>query len=139
LTVFAACLRTPGVDLHQPGDFNDTSLAAIKEFVGDHDFVEFRPGWIPQTFSGLDQCRIRLARIDVDLYKPTLDCLRMIYPKLAIGGIIVLDDYGFASCPGVRKAVDEFFVGTMDLPLVMPSGQAIMVRTGGREHEGSIG
>jgi O-methyltransferase len=128
---------TPDVDLHHQGDFGDTSLAAVRALIGDHDFVDMRPGWIPQTFVGLEGCAIRLAHVDVDMYEPTLDCLHMIYPKMALGGIIVLDDYGLVSCPGVRKAIDEFFVGTPDLPLIMPSGQAVVVRTGGREARAS--
>jgi O-methyltransferase len=120
-----------GIDFHQRGDFSDTSLSAVRGFVGQDDFIEYRPGWIPDTFHGLDGSIIRLAHVDVDLYQSTLDCLGYIYPKLAPGGIIVLDDYGFVSCPGVRKAVDEFFIDKPDLPLMFPSGQAMVVRTGG--------
>ena len=37
---------------------------------------------------------------------------------------MVCDDYGFASCPGARKAVDEYFSGRPDVPIELPSGQA---------------
>jgi len=121
-----------GIDFHGRGEFGDTSLSEVRAFVGEDEFIEYRPGWIPETFSGLDHSLIRLAHVDVDLYESTLNCLAHIYPRLAIGGIIVLDDYGFVSCPGVRKAVDEFFREKPDLPLTLPSGQAFVVRTGGR-------
>jgi O-methyltransferase len=121
-----------GVDFHSRGEFNDTSLADVQAFVGEDKFIEYRRGWIPDTFSDLDCSAIRLAHVDVDLYESTLNCLAYIYPRLAVGGIIVLDDYGFISCPGVRKAVDEFFSDKPDLPLTLPSGQAFLVRTGSR-------
>jgi O-methyltransferase len=121
-----------GIDLHGRGDFADTSLAEVRAFVGNDEFIDYRAGWIPDTFSGLERSPIRLAHLDVDLYDPTLSCLAQVYPRLAPGGIIVLDDYGFASCPGVRKAVDDFFHDQPDLPLALPSGQAFVVHTGGR-------
>jgi hypothetical protein len=51
--------------------------------------------------------RISLLNVDVDLYKPTLDCLAHLYDRVCRGGVIILDDYkGF---PGATKAIDEFF------------------------------
>jgi O-methyltransferase len=121
-----------GIDFHKQGEFSNTSLPEVRAFVGEDPFIDYRQGWIPNTFSGLDHSIIRLAHVDVDLYESTLSCLAQIYPRLAPGGIIVLDDYGFVSCPGVRRAVDEFFVDKPDLPLTLPSGQGLVVRTGGR-------
>jgi O-methyltransferase len=121
-----------GIDCHHHlGDFSDTSLSEVRAFVGEDKFIDYRPGWIPETFAGLDHSIIRLAHVDVDLYESTLNCLRYIYPRLVPGGIIVLDDYGFVTCPGVRKAADEFFIDRPDVLLMLPSGQAILVRTGG--------
>jgi O-methyltransferase len=121
-----------GIDFHKQGEFSDTSLPEVRAFIGEDPFIDYRQGWIPNTFCGLDHSIIRLAHVDVDLYESTLNCLAHIYPKLALGGVIVLDDYGFVSCPGVRRAVDEFFLDKPDLPLTLPSGQGMVVRTGGR-------
>ncbi len=41
---------------------------------------------------------------------------------------MVFDDYGFPSCPGARKAVDEFFSDKEEFPLYLPSGQCFIVR-----------
>jgi O-methyltransferase len=43
---------------------------------------------------------------------------------------MVCDDYGFASCPGARKAVDEYFSGRADVPIELPSGQALIFHSG---------
>jgi O-methyltransferase len=51
---------------------------------------------------------IVMLHIDADLYdayKVVLECL---YPKVAIGGVIALDEYDDRSWPGATKAVDEF-------------------------------
>ena len=39
---------------------------------------------------------------------------------------MVFDDYGFPTCPGAKAAVDEFFHGRKEVPLVLPTGQAVV-------------
>ena len=49
---------------------------------------------------------VALAHIDVDWYEPVMTCLIRLYPKLEVGGSIILDDY--RSWGGCKKATDEF-------------------------------
>ncbi len=51
--------------------------------------------------------QISFLRLDTDIYEPTIDQLNKLYPRLSKGGILHIDDYGH--CPGVKKAVDEYF------------------------------
>lgn len=51
--------------------------------------------------------KISFLRLDTDIYKTTKKQLEILYPKLSKGGVLHIDDYGL--CPGVRKAVDEYF------------------------------
>ena len=73
--------------------------------------------------------KISFAHIDVDIYRSTLDCCTFIYPRLSPGGFIICDDYGFPSCPGARTAIDEFFANKPEVPLVLPTGQAVIFRS----------
>lgn len=123
--------RNP-LDLHSGTDFNDTSLEQVRETVGPEDWIDFRKGWIPASFAGLENARIRLAHIDVDLFQPILDCCEFIYPRLAPGGMLIIDDYGLPSCPGARAATDEFFRGRPETPFPLINGQCVVVRHGSR-------
>jgi len=51
---------------------------------------------------------ISLLRMDTDLYSTTKLQLEILYPKLQKGGVLHIDDYGM--CPGVKAAVDEYFI-----------------------------
>jgi O-methyltransferase len=50
---------------------------------------------------------IALLRLDTDWYASTIVELKVLYPRLAIGGILIVDDYGHWQ--GSKKAVDEYF------------------------------
>lgn len=49
---------------------------------------------------------VAIAHIDVDWYEPVMTCLSKIFPRLSLGGTIILDDYH--SWGGCRKATDEY-------------------------------
>lgn len=123
---------SPIEDLHKKGDFSDTSLQAVKEFLSPSTRCVFRPSLIPQTFAGMENHQIAFAHIDVDIYHAILDSMEFIWPRLASGGFVVFDDYGFATCPGARKAVDEFFRSRSSVPLCLPTGQALVFKSNPR-------
>lgn len=49
-----------------------------------------------------------LCHIDVDVYDSAKDILEWVWSKLIVGGVVVFDDYGFHSCTGVAKLVEEY-------------------------------
>jgi O-methyltransferase len=115
-------------DLHKAGDFSNTSLESVRSRIPG-DFVHFHKGLIPKTFSGLESARIAFAHLDVDIYSSMRACCEFIFPRLCVGGFMIFDDYGVASCPGARSAVDEFFRGRTAVPLALPTGQALVMKS----------
>lgn len=53
--------------------------------------------------------RICFAFLDGDFYESIMDSLKLIYPKMEKGSVIVVDDYHNAQLPGVKKAIQEYF------------------------------
>jgi O-methyltransferase len=74
--------------------------------------VRYMPGLFQETLHVAPMGAVALAHLDGDWYESTLTCLTAIWPKLSVGGVIQLDDYG--RWKGCRKAVDEFFSGRLD-------------------------
>ena len=71
------------------------------------DQVCFLKGWFKDTLPKAPIASLAIARLDGDMYESTLDGLTHLYPKLSVGGFLIVDDYGIAS-PGCRKAVDAY-------------------------------
>jgi O-methyltransferase len=110
------------------GDFSDTTDEAVHRRIA-RSAVSFHKGLIPETFKGLEDTRIAFAHVDVVLHRAVDDCCRFIYPRLIPGGFMVFDDYGFSDCPGARAAIDQFFKDTVEIPLVLPTGQAVVFKS----------
>jgi len=53
--------------------------------------------------------KISVLRLDTDWYESTRRELEVLWPRLELGGVLIVDDYGHWG--GAKKAVDEFFDG----------------------------
>lgn len=87
-------------------------------------------GWIPDCFAQADVDQLCFAHIDVDLYEPTRDAIAFFYPRTVPGGIIVCDDYGFTTCPGATRAIDDFMAQRPEEVIHSPTGQGIILKQG---------
>lgn len=119
---------TDGVDRLQEGDLGSTSAEDVRAALAPFPWARVHEGLIPGILPDIDAERVAWAHIDVDIYAAVRDSLEWVYPRLAGGGTIVVDDYAFPSCPGARRAVDEFFAGRPEAPLCLPTGQCLVVK-----------
>jgi O-methyltransferase len=68
--------------------------------------VHMIEGGVEESLPGQAPEKIALLRLDTDWYASTRHELEHLYPRLASGGVLVLDDYGHYA--GARRAVDEY-------------------------------
>lgn len=76
------------------------------------ELVHIEKGWfqdtVPPAKSKIGE--IALLRLDGDFYESVKICLEELYPQVAPGGIVILDDYhAFIGC---KKAFEEYFAST---------------------------
>ncbi|MFP4178844.1 MAG: TylF/MycF/NovP-related O-methyltransferase [Spirochaetaceae bacterium] len=64
-------------------------------------------GKVENTLRSCAPDEIALLRLDTDWYESTAEELKVLYPRLQRGGVLLIDDYGHFT--GARKAVDEYF------------------------------
>jgi O-methyltransferase len=109
------------------GDLN-VSEHTIKRNLKRFEFVVYHKGWIPDRFHEVAHNRFCFVHLDVDLYQPTLDSLNFFYQRMASGGIILCDDYGFVSCPGTKSAMDQFFADHPEKIISLTTGQGLVIK-----------
>ena len=85
-------------------------------------------GWIPSRFGEVADRKFSFVHIDVDLYEPTRDSMAFFYERMSDGGIIIVDDYGFTSCPGATRAVDEVLDGRPEKMMALPDGGGFIIK-----------
>lgn len=68
--------------------------------------TKFVKGWFRDTIPGAAVEEISLLRLDGDMYESTWVVLTNLYPKVAAGGFVIIDDYG--ALPNCKAAIDEF-------------------------------
>jgi hypothetical protein len=74
--------------------------------LGYEDGVRFVPGFFEDTLPGLADRRWSVVRLDGDTYEATWTALASLYPGLAVGGYLIVDDHG--ALEECRRAVAEF-------------------------------
>ncbi len=119
----------PSHDFHQRGDFADTSLDAVRAYLSDCRGVELRPGFFPESAVSVQDQAFSLVHVDVDIYASVLSSCEFFFPRMTPGGVMVFDDYGMISCPGAKRALDEFCAASGETPIYLPSGQCLLFRS----------
>ncbi len=114
------------------GEHSDTSRQIVEELVfslmnlGNIDILE---GIFPdQTGHLIENLQFRFCHIDVDVYQSAKDIVDWIWDKMVYGGIIVYDDYGFNTCNGITKYVEEQIYCRDRLVIHNLNGHAIIVK-----------
>lgn len=119
-----------GVDtVHRPGDFADTSYAAVREYLSPHTNISIYRGRFEDQCHAIAQRRLALMHLDVDLYGPTLHGLEFAAARLVVGGMCIVDDYQTKSCPGVKAAVAAFLGTHPEFTALHPlTEQCVLIR-----------
>jgi O-methyltransferase len=62
--------------------------------------VRFLEGWFRDTLPSAPPGPLALAHLDATLYSSTLEALTHLYPRLSVGGYLIVEDYAHLSGPG---------------------------------------
>jgi O-methyltransferase len=102
--------------LFDPETFNEETVrATLLETGYPAERLHLHRGPVEETLPRQAPGPLALLRLDTDWYRSTLHELEHLYPLLANGGTLIIDDYGHWQ--GARRAVDEYFAGAPPLLL----------------------
>lgn len=80
--------------------------AALKSTGYPIEKCRFIKGKVEDTLPENAPTEIALLRLDTDWYESTRHEMIHLFPRVAKGGVLIIDDYGYWE--GARKAVDEY-------------------------------
>lgn len=115
------------------GEHADTSKEIVLNLAKrmNLDNVEVLQGIFPEaTASRIANRKFRMCHIDVDVYQSAAETFDWVWPRLVVGGIVVFDDYGFYSCGGVTRMVDQMRGLPDRLVLYNVNGHALVIKRG---------
>lgn len=69
--------------------------------------IRYHVGKVEETIPLAAPQKIALLRLDTDWFESTAHEMEHLFPRLADGGVLIIDDYGHWQ--GARRAVDDYF------------------------------
>jgi O-methyltransferase len=117
---------------YRGGEHADTSVAHVEALLRRCGVTnaELLAGIFPEaTAHRIADRRFCLCHIDVDVYQSARDVLEWVWPRLATGGVVVFDDYGFRVCEGITRLGNEQ-IGKPDRVVIHNlNGHAVLIKT----------
>jgi hypothetical protein len=105
-----------------------SSEELLKGNLSHVESIEVYKGLIPFRFSEVEDRFFSFVHIDVDLYQPTLDSIEFFYPRMSDGAVLVCDDYGFTSCPGATKAIEQYLEDKPEKMVSLSTGGGFFIK-----------
>ncbi len=118
---------------YRGGEHNDTSEQIVEDLLKlkvKYPYYKILKGIFPEDTAHEIKAeeKFALCHIDVDVYDSAKDILEWVWDKLIPGGVVVFDDYGFHSCTGVTKLVEQYR-NYIDRQIIHNlNGHAIMIK-----------
>lgn len=100
----------------------------VKETFKDFN-VKIIKGAVPETLKFVDAQKVAYLSVDMNCVQPEIDALEFFWDKMVSGGVIILDDYGYAnSTNDQKKAHDEFAKSKGVQILTLPTCQGLILK-----------
>jgi len=114
-------------DVLENGDFS-AGHVEVSRLLGQHEKIILVKGYFPESATPeMKGATFSFVHLDVDTETSTMKSLEFLYPRMATGGIILVDDY--LDIKGVRIAVDTFMEGKR-IPVIRGTGAHAMIIKG---------
>lgn len=101
----------------------------VKKRFASFESVKIVKGYFRETLPDHANLRIKFAHVDADLYVSIKEVNAWLFGRMEKMGVIIYDDYGFETCEGAMKAVDEDLASRSDFfKWYLPTGQMMVVK-----------
>jgi O-methyltransferase len=85
-------------------------------------------GRVPDSLEGAGIGAVSYLSLDMNIAAPELAALEFFWPKLSVGAIVLLDDYGWTHYRPQKVAMDRF-AAKQDVEIAtLPTGQGLLIK-----------
>lgn len=100
---------SPAGEQFKAGELNATKAQFIRNFKQAHLPLPYiKKGWFSDVSPNDLPEKISLAFLDGDYYYSVHDPLKLIWPRLSPGAVVLVDDYMNEALPGAKRAVEDW-------------------------------
>lgn len=86
-------------------------------------------GEVPDSLAAFPpERRVAYLSIDMNIVAPEVAALDFFWDRLVPGGVVVLDDYAWATHRAQQAALDAFVATKGAMILSLPTGQGLLIR-----------
>jgi O-methyltransferase len=117
----------PGEGARMPAHAPDLAALVRARFQA-WDNVTVTPGKVPDVLAEAAPGQIAFLHIDMNNAEAEIGALEVLFDRVAPGGLIVLDDYGWGVYRAQKDAADAFMLARGLSVLELPTGQGLVVK-----------
>lgn len=105
----------------------DSYETALKNFE-PYPKVRLVRGRVPDTLQSIGIDAVSYLSLDMNVAAPEVAALEFFWPKLSVGAIVLLDDYGWTHYRPQKVALDKF-AAKQDVEIAtLPTGQGLLIK-----------
>lgn len=105
------------------------SFEAVSKTFHLFPYVQIVRGLVPDTFQSVKSNKFCFVHIDMNNAVSEIAAAEYLWPKLAIGGIMLLDDYGWQINIDQREAFNRFARERGMSVMALPTGQGLLMNS----------
>lgn len=110
--------------------YNDNSAKIVEKTFARFKNVKIVQGSVPDVLSSLQINRVAFLSLDMNCTIPEIRAAEYFWPRMCLGGVMILDDYGNLLHCEQRKAFDNFARDRGVQVLALPTGQGVIFKSG---------
>lgn len=103
--------------------------AQVQETFKPFKSVEIIQGTVPDTLPKVSSKKIAFLSVDMNCVQPEADTLEYFWDKIVSGGMIILDDYGYANSTNDQRAAHDTFAKSKGVKILsLPTCQGLLIK-----------
>lgn len=109
-------------------DYKDDYEDFVRNSFSIYDNAYVIKGAVPKSLEDIKINAVSYLHIDMNCVLPEQEALKHFWPKLSIGGIVILDDYAWPGHEKQKKSHDDFASQYGIQVLSLPTGQGLLIK-----------